>query len=80
MSYGHAAAVLAADGRRSPVPELEAAVARLKAWADVNPPLKDLHQDFGSCLRDVARFVRESGKAAGCCCGTKTGTETGRTP
>jgi hypothetical protein len=57
MSYGHAEKILA-DGRKSPVPELAQATAKLKLWADLNPGLVSLYLDFEACLRDVEEFVR----------------------
>lgn len=60
MTYGHAATILDALGHKSPVPELERAVKRLKAWAAVNPQIMDLYLDFEACLRDVENYVADN--------------------
>jgi hypothetical protein len=57
--YGHAQAILDAAGRKTPVAELQQAVAHLKAWADLNPALQSLYLDFEACLRDTETYVAE---------------------
>lgn len=51
MSYGHAP--LLADGKPDPVTELDTAIRRLGAWANLNPPLRELHGDFEACLARI---------------------------
>jgi hypothetical protein len=59
VSYGHAAAILDAAGRSTPIAELRVAVRRLKLWADLNPKLMGLYLDFEACLRDTERYVAD---------------------
>lgn len=51
MSYGHAQ--LLADGKVDPVAELDTAIRRLGSWAELNPPLRELHLDFQACLARI---------------------------
>jgi hypothetical protein len=52
MSYGHAHELLA-SGEQNPVVPLRTAVAKLKAWADLNPRLQPLYLEFETSLRLV---------------------------
>lgn len=59
MSYGHAAKILDALGRKTPVAELQVAVKQLGAWAALNPNLQSLYLDFEACLRDTEQYVAD---------------------